>query len=120
MKHTGEEGIYQVEISSRIENDIREEVFYTFADAKCPILEMSSKVPTLEEVFLRLTGEGTKQFGGKRSRSEKKKMREKLHANASEDKAEEKPNEQNMPEDKAEEKSGQQNEPEDKKEGESC
>ena len=35
-------------------------------------------MPTLEEVFLRLTGEGTKQYGGKMSKEEKKKMRQKL------------------------------------------
>lgn len=73
--NTGEEGIYQVEISSLIEFDIREDVFYRFADAKCPILEMTNQVPTLEEVFLRLTGEGTKQYGGRLSKEEKKKAR---------------------------------------------
>ena len=39
---------------------------------------MNHKVPTLEEVFLRLTGDGTKQYGGKMSKEEKKKMRQKL------------------------------------------
>ena len=73
--NTGEEGIYQVEISSLIEFDIREDVFFRFADAKCPILEMTNQVPTLEEVFLRLTGEGTKQYGGRLSKEEKKKAR---------------------------------------------
>ena len=81
--NTGEEGVYQVEISSRIERDIREEVFYKFADAKCPILEMSNNVPTLEEVFLRLTGDGTRQYGGKLSRDEKKKMKEKRNRKVS-------------------------------------
>lgn len=76
--NTGEEGVYQVEISSLVEFDLREEVFYKFAEAKCPILEMNHKVPTLEEVFLRLTGAGTKQFGGKRSKEEKKREKEKL------------------------------------------
>ena len=60
------------------EEDIREALFYKLADAKCPILELNHKVPTLEEVFLRLTGEGTKQYGGKMSKEEKKKMRQKL------------------------------------------
>lgn len=78
MLNTGEEGIYQVEISSLIEHDIREDVFYKFAEAKCPILEMSNNVPTLEEVFLRLTGEGTRQFGGKLSKQEKKQMKKKI------------------------------------------
>lgn len=77
--NTGEEEVYQIEISSPVEYDIREAVFYLFADAKCPILEMNQKVPTLEEVFLRLTGEGTRQFGGKLTKEEKRKMKEKLH-----------------------------------------
>lgn len=78
--NTGEEGIYQVEISSLMEHDIREDVFYKFAAAKCPILEMTNNVPTLEEVFLRLTGEGTRQFGGKLSKQEKKQMKKKIAA----------------------------------------
>lgn len=73
--NTGEEGVYQVEMSSLVEFDLREEVFYKFADAKCPLLEMNHKVPTLEEVFLRLTEGGTKQFGGKRSKGEKKRVK---------------------------------------------
>lgn len=70
--------VYQVELSTSIEEDIREALFYKLADAKCPILELNHKVPTLEEVFLRLTGDGTKQYGGKMSKEEKKKMRQKL------------------------------------------
>lgn len=75
--NTGEEGILQVEISTHANVDIREEVFYKFADAKCPILEMNHQIPTLEEVFLRLTGEGTRQYGGKLSRSEKRELKAK-------------------------------------------
>lgn len=72
---TAEEGIYQVEISNPLDKDIREQVFYLFADAKCPIVEMVNNVPTLEEAFLRLTGEGTRQYGGKLSKDEKKKRK---------------------------------------------
>lgn len=75
---TGEQEIYQVEMSTPVEYDVREQVFYEFAEAKCPILQMSQKIPTLEEVFLRLTGEGTRQYGGKLSKDEKKKMKDKL------------------------------------------
>jgi hypothetical protein len=38
---------------------------------------MNLKVPTLEEVFLRLTGEGTRQYGGRMTKDEKKKMKAK-------------------------------------------
>ena len=74
---TGEAEVYQIELSSPAEFDPREEIFYAFAEAKCPILEMNLKVPTLEEVFLRLTGEGTRQYGGKMTKDEKKKMKAK-------------------------------------------
>jgi len=74
---TGETEVYQVELSSLVEFDLREEIFFAFAGAKCPILEMNLKVPTLEEVFLRLTGEGTRQYGGKMTRDERKKRKAK-------------------------------------------
>lgn len=96
MLNTGEEGIYQVEISSLIEHDIREDVFYKFAEAKCPILEMSNNVPTLEEVFLRLTGEGTRQFGGKLSKQEKKQMKKKIEMQSEAPQTKEEPQNEKM------------------------
>lgn len=68
---TGDEGIYQVELSSLVEFDIREDIFYAMADARCVILEMNSKEPTLEEAFIRLTGNGTRQFGGRKVKHKK-------------------------------------------------
>ncbi len=76
--NTGEEGVYQVELSTPEDIDLREDVFFAYANAQCPILKMNQEVPTLEEVFLRLTGEGTRQYGGKLSKDEKKKMKKKL------------------------------------------
>jgi ABC-2 type transport system ATP-binding protein len=35
--------------------DIRETLFYRFAEQKCPILEMKLKKASLEEIFLELT-----------------------------------------------------------------
>ena len=37
------------------EKDVREELFYAFADAKCPLLEFRARTASLEEVFLDLT-----------------------------------------------------------------
>ena len=37
------------------EGDIREALFYAFADAKCPILELRPQLASLEDVFLELT-----------------------------------------------------------------
>lgn len=68
---TPEEGICQVELVSGLEHDVREAVFYALAEVKCAILEMNSKVPTLEEAFIRLTGDGTKQSGGRKRKGDK-------------------------------------------------
>lgn len=43
-------------------NDIREQVFYAFADAQCPILMMQNKKVSLEDIFLELT-QGDKEGG---------------------------------------------------------
>lgn len=37
--------------------DIREVIFYTLADAKCPILEMKASTMSLEDIFLEVTKE---------------------------------------------------------------
>lgn len=115
--NTGEEGVYQVEISSLIEHDIREDVFYKFAGAKCPILEMSNNVPTLEEVFLRLTGEGTRQFGGKLSKQEKKQMKKKIEMQSEAPQTKEEPQNEKMI-DEEEKNEGPKNEEAENKEPE--
>lgn len=71
LEEEGEGEQYRIIITSDIEVDIREELFFAFANAGIVILEMSLKIPTLEEVFLRLTGSGTKQYGGRAERTKK-------------------------------------------------
>lgn len=68
VSDTAENEIYQVELASPVEYDVRENIFYALADARCAILEMNSKVPTLEEAFIRLTGSarGMDKKGGTR------------------------------------------------------
>ena len=68
VSDTAENEIYQVELASPVEYDVRENIFYALADARCAILEMNSKVPTLEEAFIRLTGSarGRDKKGGTR------------------------------------------------------
>lgn len=75
VQRTEEAEIYQVQIASPSGSDVREEVFYAMADARCAILEMSRKEVSLEEAFIRLTGDGTDQRGGRKDR--KKSSREK-------------------------------------------
>lgn len=53
-----EEEFCHVTVQSPVEEDVRERIFYALAEARCAILEMNSKTPTLEEAFIRLTGKG--------------------------------------------------------------
>lgn len=49
------EGNLNIEIKINGNEDIREELFYAFAEAKCPILSMKKNTVSLEQVFLELT-----------------------------------------------------------------
>ena len=55
-----EEHAWNVTVSTNEDSDVREEVFFKMADAKCPILEMQSKKVSLEEIFLELTEDDKK------------------------------------------------------------
>lgn len=56
-----EEHAWNVTVSTNEDSDVREEVFFKMADAKCPILEMQSKKVSLEEIFLELTEDDKKK-----------------------------------------------------------
>ena len=51
------EGETTFEISFPCENDLRESIFYAFADNRCPIIEMHSVSSSLEDIYLRMTSE---------------------------------------------------------------
>lgn len=54
-------------VSTDITTDIREQLFYAFANAKCPILKMTDSNLSLEDVFIKVTaGRQTDQRGKKR------------------------------------------------------
>ena len=55
-----EEHAWNVMLSTKENMDIREEVFFKMADAKCPILEMQSRKESLEEIFIELTEDDKK------------------------------------------------------------
>lgn len=56
---SSEEGIVRFTIKENDSKDIREALFYAFAERHCPILTMSMKVVSLEKIFLELTaGDG--------------------------------------------------------------
>ena len=63
-----EEHAWNVNVSTNEDRDVREEVFFKMADAKCPILEMQSRKVSLEEIFLELTEDD------KKSKTSEKKM----------------------------------------------
>lgn len=50
-----DEGVISVEIVTERESDIREKLFYIFADKKNPIISMSFERKTLEDIFIELT-----------------------------------------------------------------
>ncbi|MBE6564682.1 MAG: ABC transporter ATP-binding protein [Ruminococcaceae bacterium] len=55
VKASDEKGVLSLSITSEGETDLREPLFYAFAEAKCPILEMVHTSLSLEDIFLRLT-----------------------------------------------------------------
>ena len=55
-----EEHAWNVNVSTNEDRDVREEVFFKMADAKCPIIEMQSRKVSLEEIFLELTEDDKK------------------------------------------------------------
>lgn len=57
------------------ERDIREDLFFAFAESKCPILEMSSREPSLEEVFIKLTGNGSRQRAAMKRKKQKEERK---------------------------------------------
>lgn len=57
------------------ERDIREDLFFAFAKSKCPILEMSSREPSLEEVFIKLTGNGSSQRAAMKRKKQKEERK---------------------------------------------
>lgn len=50
-----EEGCVRALVSTGVEKDLREELFYAFAVAKCPIVGMSYSNTSLEDVFIKVT-----------------------------------------------------------------
>jgi ABC-2 type transport system ATP-binding protein len=68
-----EDGCIGMMLYTRDGIDIRERVFYMLAEAKLPLLSMGKEELTLEQAFIRLTGEGSRQFGGRKTKKGEKK-----------------------------------------------
>ncbi|MFA9463338.1 MAG: ABC transporter ATP-binding protein [Velocimicrobium sp.] len=52
-----EENLFKITVTGKGNEDIRETLFYTLADAKCPIIEMKTSTMSLEDIFLEVTKE---------------------------------------------------------------
>ena len=53
--HVEDENLTRAKIETKNGADIREAVFYAFAEEKCPLLEMKTDKASLEEIFMELT-----------------------------------------------------------------
>ena len=56
-EHSQEEGAVDISVQTTDKTDVREEIFYTLAENKCPVLMMKSSNMTLEDIFLELTSD---------------------------------------------------------------
>lgn len=75
---TDQEDVCRVSIMAAADNDVREDVFYALAGNKCAILEMHTKEPTLEESFIRLTGNGSRQMAGRYDKKTKFRVKKEV------------------------------------------
>lgn len=53
--HSENENLTRVKLETKNGADIREAVFYAFAEEKCPLLEMKTARASLEDIFMELT-----------------------------------------------------------------
>lgn len=88
VRESGEEGVCKVSFGiggEEKENgeDIRESIFFAFADRRLPILSMKATKASLEEVFLELTGEA--EEAGKAASEEKEISGEEMSENDEEE-----------------------------------
>ena len=51
------EGIVNVKVESASDKDIRDELFFLFADKRLAIVKLERESVSLEDVFLKLTGQ---------------------------------------------------------------
>ena len=53
--HIENENLTRIKLETKNGADIREAVFYAFAEEKCPLLEMKTAKASLEDIFMELT-----------------------------------------------------------------
>lgn len=66
-----EEGTVGMTLYAMEGRDIREDIFYALSKADCPIYELHPLAASLEDAFLALTGNGSRQYGAARKKKKK-------------------------------------------------
>ncbi len=51
------DGTFTLEVSSSKDKDIREQIFYAMKEAECPLITMSKKQSSLEDIFLKIVSD---------------------------------------------------------------
>ncbi|WP_122641672.1 ABC transporter ATP-binding protein [Luxibacter massiliensis] len=68
-----DEGIVSAEIEANDKEDVRERIFFAFAERKCPLITLKINRASLEEIFLELTqGDSSKGVSGIKNREDEK------------------------------------------------
>ena len=62
--------IIDVTAESSSEKDVRDELFFEFADKKLPIVKMETENLSLEDVFLKLTGQDIDEMQNEENESQ--------------------------------------------------
>lgn len=75
-KNSSEQDVLEVIVTTDVSVDIREKLFYAFAENNLPVIEMYSYKMSLEDVFLKLTS-GNKKVVNKVKRATKSKKQDK-------------------------------------------
>ncbi|MDE5780793.1 MAG: ABC transporter ATP-binding protein [Lachnospiraceae bacterium] len=75
-KNSSEQDVVEVIVTTDVSVDIREKLFYAFAENNLPVIEMYSYKMSLEDVFLKLTS-GNKKVVNKVKRAGKSKKEDK-------------------------------------------
>lgn len=57
LEKSSEPELFRVFIQTDAKTDLREQIFYALAEAKCPVFSMNTKKMSLEDIFLEITKE---------------------------------------------------------------
>jgi ABC-2 type transport system ATP-binding protein len=87
-----EEGIVHVQAKTDSKEDVRDELFFAFAEKKLPLIHMETEKMTLEDVFMKLTGQDAEEVESEAEKASKQieKQRHSIFGKKKNDSEEEK------------------------------